>query len=65
MAVQNYLKFKCVFCSKKCNIGKINKMIKEEYNRYNINIYISSHNSSILSNITKKDEKELAIVGVV
>lgn len=64
MAIQDYLGFKCVFCNKKCNVGKLNKMIKEEYSSSNISVYISSHNSSILSNITKKDEEELAIVGI-
>ena len=64
MVVQDHLGLKCAFCNDECKIGRVSKIINEEYNNYNIDVYISAHNSSILSNITKKDEEELAIVGV-
>ncbi|MDR2967526.1 MAG: DUF116 domain-containing protein [Methanobacteriaceae archaeon] len=64
MATSSYLGEKCICCNEECNIGKVYKIIKEEHGNCNINIYISAHNSSILSNITKEDEEELAIVAV-
>ena len=63
-ASQDHLGLKCIYCNEECNIGKINKLVKEKHSSYNINVYISAHTSSILSNITKEDEEKLAIVGV-
>jgi hypothetical protein len=63
-AIKDNLGFKCLSCNDKCNIGKITEIIKKKGNNKNTNVYIATHNSAILSNIVKKDEEELGIVGV-
>lgn len=60
MALKDNLGFKCVSCNDECNIGEIAKKFSNE----DISVYIVSHSSSLLSNLSKKDKKEIGIVGV-
>ncbi len=59
-AIEEDLGLKCVKCRKECNISQL---VSDNYFK-SFEIYINDHNSAILSNITAKDKKDLAIVGI-
>lgn len=51
---------KCMLCDKNCNVARISeKGLKEGFE-----VYIVSHESTAFSKSTKKDRKELGIVGI-
>ncbi len=79
-AVNDKLGLRCTSCNNNCNIGEITKNLNGNYNYkdnnhedYNyedndcndeIPVYIVSHSSSILSNLTNDDKTNVSIIGI-
>ena len=69
-AVNDKLGLRCIACNNNCNIGEITKNLNDNHNHeYNncddeIPVYIVSHSSSILSNLTNDDKTNVSIIGV-
>jgi len=62
-AIKDKLGLKCIACKDNCNIGNIvrNLNIKESDE---VSVYIVSHSSSILSNLSADEKCNMSIVGV-
>ncbi|MCC7561353.1 MAG: DUF116 domain-containing protein [Methanobrevibacter arboriphilus] len=74
-AVNDKLGLRCNSCNNNCNIGEITKNLNGNYNYKDNNhedndcndeipVYIVSHSSSILSNLTNDDKTNVSIIGV-
>ncbi|WP_225369851.1 DUF116 domain-containing protein [Methanobrevibacter arboriphilus] len=69
-AVEDKLGLRCIACNNNCNIGEITKNLNSNCNHEDNNcndkipVYIVSHSSSILSNLTNNDKINVSIIGV-
>ena len=74
-ALNDKLGLRCNSCNNNCNIGEITKNLNGNYNYKDNNhedndcndeipVYIVSHSSSILSNLTNDDKTNVSIIGV-
>lgn len=59
-ADETNLGLKCTGCSKNCNVNRLTRM----GDKYDFEVYIILHESSAFSKSSKKDRKELGIIGV-